>query len=220
MSNLAGVLAEGAELRRRQTPAFAAVLAVHGLAAWALLSADSVREALVDVVPPLVVSLIDTRTDPEPYTPPPPALPRVDVTPLAVMVPLPMSVDVPAATAESSRVQPVVVAVNPVREVAERPMEPPAIPKTIPASAVEYLVSPKLVYPLYSRRAKETGVVMLRVLIDADGMPAQVAIDKSSGFPRLDDAALAAMRGARFKPYRENGRALPVWAPAPVVFEL
>jgi len=220
MSGLDGVLAEGRQLRRGQAPAFVAVIAVHGLAAWALLSVNSVRELLVEAVPPLVVSLIDTRPEPDPYTPPPPAEPRVEVVPLAVLVPLPDQVEVATAPAEAPRSQPVAAAVVIEREVTERPVAPAAPAKTIPASAVEYIVSPKPAYPLYSRRAKETGVVLLRVLIDDQGMPAQVMVEKSSGFPRLDEAALAAMRNARFKPYRENGRTLAVWAPAPVIFEL
>jgi protein TonB len=220
VSGLSLVLAEGRGLHRGQAPAFFAVVAVHGLAAWALLSANGIREVLVDVVPPLVVSLIDARQEPEPYLPPPPAEPRFEVTPLAVIAPLPDQVEVAAATAEAPRSQPVTAAVATQREATDRTPSTSAPPRTIPASAVEYIVSPRPAYPLYSRRAKETGVVMLRVLIDDGGLPAQIVIEKSSGFPRLDEAALVAMRGARFKPYMENGRALAVWAPAPVIFEL
>ncbi|MEQ1581502.1 MAG: TonB family protein [Steroidobacteraceae bacterium] len=218
MSGLAGVLAEGSTLRREQAPAFLAVIAVHGLAAWALLSANSVRDVLLDVMPPLVVSLIDARQEPEAFTPPP-AEPRLEVTPLAVIAPLPDQVEVAVAPTDAPRTQTVAAAVVTEREVTERPL-PSASPRTISASAVEYVVSPKPAYPLYSRRAKETGVVMLRVLIDDGGLPAQIVIEKSSGFPRLDEAALAAMRGARFKPHTENGRTLAVWAPAPIIFEL
>lgn len=218
MSSIAGVLAEGRALRREQAPAFLAAIAVHGLAAWALLSVNSVREVLLDAMPPLVVSLIDARQEPEALTPPP-AEPRLEVTPLAVITPLPEQVEVAIASADAPRTQAVAAVVVTQPQVTDRPLTP-ASPKTIAASAVEYIVSPKPAYPLYSRRAKETGTVMLRVLIDDSGLPAQIVIEKSSGFPRLDEAALAAMRGARFKPYMENGRTLAVWAPAPVIFEL
>ena len=63
-------------------------------------------------------------------------------------------------------------------------------------------------------------MVLLRVLINDKGLPAQVEVEKSSGYSRLDEAAVVAMRGARFKPYTESGVALAVWAPAPIVFEL
>ncbi len=45
-------------------------------------------------------------------------------------------------------------------------------------------------------------------------------MQRSSGHPRLDAAALAALRRARFVPYTEDGRAVAVWAPAPIEFEL
>lgn len=45
-------------------------------------------------------------------------------------------------------------------------------------------------------------------------------MQRSSGHVRLDAAALAAVRGARFVPYAENGRPMAVWAPALIEFEL
>jgi protein TonB len=90
----------------------------------------------------------------------------------------------------------------------------------VPATAVQYVQPPRPEYPLYSRRLREQGTVQLRVLIDEQGRPRQIVIDRSSGFPRLDDAAVAAMKAARFKPYTDNGQPQPVWAPAPIAFDL
>ena len=219
-TGLAEVLAEGRQLRHGQAPAFLAVVAVHAVVAWALLSVDAVRTALVDVVPAMVVTMLDARPEPETYTPPPPASLPVQLTPLPVLMPVAVQADAPLPATEAPRPQPAAVAVVTPTELPDRPREPASPPKSIPASAVEYVVSPKPVYPLYSRRSRETGVVMLRVLIDERGLPAQVHVEKSSGYGRLDEAAVAAMRGARFKPYSENGVPLPVWAPAPIVFEL
>ena len=53
---------------------------------------------------------------------------------------------------------------------------------------------------------------------DAVWLCAQV--DRSSGHPRLDEAVLAAVRQARFKPYTENGQAVSGWALVPLEFEL
>jgi protein TonB len=61
---------------------------------------------------------------------------------------------------------------------------------------------------------------VVRVLIDETGLPRSVQLAQSSGFKRLDDAALAAVRRARFHPYTENGRPLSGWASIPLVFEL
>ena len=56
------------------------------------------------------------------------------------------------------------------------------------------------VYPPASRRAGEEGTGVFRVLVDANGRPIEVSVLNSSGFPRLDEAALAAIRKWAFKP--------------------
>jgi protein TonB len=47
-----------------------------------------------------------------------------------------------------------------------------------------------------------------------------VLVSRSSGSSRLDNAALTAVRAARFKPYTENGVPLVVWTTVPIQFEL
>ena len=74
------------------------------------------------------------------------------------------------------------------------------------------------------RRAKkylqEQGRVDVRLLVDARGLPQQAQVARSSGHARLDEAALAAVRATRFKPYTENGMPQPFWVVMPLVFEL
>ena len=62
--------------------------------------------------------------------------------------------------------------------------------------------------------------MLVRVEIDAQGHARQVQLSRSSGSTRLDEAALAAVRVARFRPYTENGSPLVVWTTVPIVFEL
>ena len=99
------------------------------------------------------------------------------------------------------------------------PPAPPA-PRTIAITAVEYLSPPVLGYPPAARRFQEQGQVHVRVLVDARGLPQQMDVIRSSGFARLDEAALATVRATRFKPYTENGTPLPFWVVMPLVFEL
>jgi protein TonB len=87
-------------------------------------------------------------------------------------------------------------------------------------TAVEYLTPPVLNYPLASRRLREAGRVDVRVLVDARGLPGAMQLQHSSGFERLDEEALAAVRATRFKPYTENGIAQPFWVVMPLAFEL
>jgi protein TonB len=53
-----------------------------------------------------------------------------------------------------------------------------------------YLVRPQVNYPAESRAAGEQGVVLLRITVNANGRPSAVSVAGSSGFPRLDRAAV------------------------------
>ena len=85
---------------------------------------------------------------------------------------------------------------------------------------MQYLEPLALDYPRQSKRLGEVGRVMVRVHIDEAGRAGSVQLDSGSGHPRLDEAALAAVRGARFRPYTENGRPVAGWAFVPIQFEL
>jgi len=93
-------------------------------------------------------------------------------------------------------------------------------PPTVDAQAVGYLVPPAPRYPPASRRAREEGEVLVRVLIDVDGRPSELRILRSSGHARLDDAAVEAVRAALFRPYVAAGRARAAYVRVPVEFAL
>jgi protein TonB len=99
------------------------------------------------------------------------------------------------------------------------PPAPPA-PKVLPSSAVRYLVPPTLVYPRISRELGESGIVRLKVLVDEQGRTKDVTVLQSSGFSRLDQQAVQAMRSARFQPHLEDGVPRAVWVVAPLTFQL
>lgn len=95
----------------------------------------------------------------------------------------------------------------------------PDRPRTI--GRVDYLGKrPSPVYPRLSQRRGEQGRVLLRVLISPQGEVAQVDIRQSSGYKRLDDAAIQAMQRARFRPYTENGIAYQALVDIPFDFVL
>lgn len=133
---------------------------------------------------------------------------------------LPMTSAPPAPTAPADTPVPAPAATpSPSPAAAPAPVAP-AAPKTLPSSAVAYLVKPVPVYPRASRDLGETGTVLLRVLVDEQGRPREVELSKSSGHPRLDRAAVQAMRAARFQPHIEDGQPRMVWVPAPIHFQL
>lgn len=86
---------------------------------------------------------------------------------------------------------------------------------------VNYLgAPPRPNYPRAAQRRNEQGKVIVRVLISTQGTVADVWVKTSSGHDRLDQAALAAVRGVRFKPYTENGVAFRAMADIPFDFVL
>lgn len=62
-------------------------------------------------------------------------------------------------------------------------------------------------YPSFSKRSGEQGEVVVRLIIDEGGNVEDVALLRSSSFPRLDRAATDIGRRYRFKPYLVNGSA-------------
>lgn len=87
-------------------------------------------------------------------------------------------------------------------------------------SAVAYLVQPAPQYPPESRRIREQGLVVLRVLIDESGHAKAIEVYRSSGHPRLDEAARRAVARAVFKPYVDGGIPRESTAMVPVEFSL
>jgi periplasmic protein TonB len=87
-------------------------------------------------------------------------------------------------------------------------------------SDVAYVKPPSPHYPSESRRAREEGLVVLRVLIDESGHASTINVYRSSGHPRLDEAARDAVRRAVFKPYVDGGTARAAIAVVPVEFSL
>lgn len=76
------------------------------------------------------------------------------------------------------------------------------------------------VYPKQSLRLGEQGKTVLLVELDELGMVSGVNIKTKSGFPRLDDAAISAVKTWRCTPARRNGAAVRSAALQPFNFTL
>ena len=106
------------------------------------------------------------------------------------------------------------ITTEPATATAETtPVAPPLV------ESVEYVRAAPPVYPKESQRKREYGTVVLLVLVDALGRPAQVEVERSSGFSRLDAAARAAVEKFLFRPYEVNGVAQPAQVRIPIEFE-
>lgn len=75
-------------------------------------------------------------------------------------------------------------------------------------------------YPSLSMRLNEQGRVVLRVVLGEDGHVAGAEVKTGSGYRRLDDAALNAVKTWRCKPAMRGGVAVPAVALQPFDFIL
>ena len=116
---------------------------------------------------------------------------------------------------------PVEAVAAPPAPVAPTPAPPaPAGPKQVPPSAVRYVKLPDLNFPALSKRAREQGTVVLRITVDVNGRLKQVTVHRSSGFERIDQAALKDILSARFAPQTEDGKPVEWQTLAPLAYEL
>lgn len=156
--------------------------------------------------------------------PPAPVAREIPVTPPAPVAPAPVQHST-APTHETRpapppAVPPVAHAPAPAPAAVPVQAAAPAERGPVTVSGVDYLVPPKPDYPLASKRLGEQGKVTLRLLIDEKGRAERIEVQQSSGFPRLDEAARAAVQRAAFKPHLEDGHPVPVYVTVPISFSL
>lgn len=97
----------------------------------------------------------------------------------------------------------------------------PAQPAVVlPSADADYLNNPAPAYPRLSRRMGEEGAVIVRVLIGLQGTAEKAEIRTSSGFERLDLAALETVQRWRYVPGKRNGTPAAMWFNVPVRFVL
>lgn len=189
------------------------VAAVHLVALSALL-AVRVEVAEADRMP--VTLLLFAQEEPRPPSPSvaaPVERPRLDV-PVLVEAPLPILPEAPVAAGAAEATAPSVPAAALVADVA---VSAPTLPQVAEPA---YLRAPRPLYPAQSRARREDGVVLLRVRVSTAGVPIEVEVVRSSGYLRLDEAALLAVREARFVPYRDARGAQVFEALVPLEFRL
>lgn len=206
----------GVLLSSRRHLAIAGFVVLFHVAALWVLQAGLIRRVMGVFVPVVVLSeLIEpprSHVEPPPPAPKPmaPTAPRkIESLPPPPM-PLAMADPAPAINAPASVMAPPMAA--PVAAA------PPRI--ELPSSDADYLQNPKPVYPAMSKRFGEQGQVVLRVLIGADGVAQKAEIRRSSGYDRLDHAALATVQRWRYVPGRRGGVPEAMWFNVPIHFVL
>lgn len=82
------------------------------------------------------------------------------------------------------------------------------------------LIHQSIQYPLSAVAAGEEGTVLVRAEVDAGGRVVDASIEKSSGHPTLDAAALRSISGWSYSPATRDGKAIAQWVRVPILFQL
>jgi len=165
------------------------------------------------VEPPKAKPVQAEKPKPQPKT-----KPVVKPTPKPVAKPL----AAPKAPASERAVQ---AAPETAKPTPPAPTTPPAVAKPEPQSSPPVAVASTAVnkaplYPKLSRKLKEQGTVYLNVLVLKNGKVGDLNLQQSSGFSRLDQAAINAVRHWQFEPAKQLGQPVDLWFVQPVVFQL
>lgn len=215
---------------RRNTLIAASVVLFHAAALWALQT-GLLRRAVEVIVP---AEILSEFVEPLPLktTPPAPApLPAPRVKPAPAPSPRAATPEPPVVNEPTPPPNAPVVAApavqTPAPSLATAATEVPpatapvAAPKVeLPSSNAQYLQNPKPAYPAISKRLGEQGKVVVRVLIGPDGTAQKAEIRQSSGFERLDQAALNTVLAWRYVPGKRGGVPEAMWFNVPINFVL
>jgi len=158
------------------------------------------------------------------------------------IAPLPKSPDVPPPPLQTFDPPPVVAPITPVVELTYTPPTPPttiSLPPPQPVPAVPRVVAPTTPsvvftparaiaashsipeYPFVSRRLREQGTLRLKLTVDEKGLVAEAVVVNSSGFQRLDEAAVKWVKAQwRYTPALQGTKPVPSTADAIVEFKL
>jgi protein TonB len=132
--------------------------------------------------------------------------------PAPVQIETPTEMTVPAAPVQPAAELPSAYG-EPGPEVQDGPYEVSQLAYARPPGAPSY--------PGPALRARQEGLVLLRIHVDAQGVPTHVEVERSSGHRALDRAAIDyALKRLRFKPAERDGRPVAAIARVPVDFRL
>lgn len=180
---------------------------------WALKSGFAVQ-LIQQITQPIKAEIINEVVPDEPPPPPPEVqmeIPPVQVPPVLVDIQLPP----PPPTAIQA---PVTTEVVPPPPAPPPPQPTRAVVRT--KVGIASAPDPQDYYPNTSRSLGEAGIVKVRLCYGENGRVTQTTLSESSGFPRLDDAAVRMGNRYRMKPATVDGKPEADCVVLPVRFSL
>ena len=190
---------------RKHVVGLAVVVVLHGLLFWAINS--GLARKFVKVIKGPVEAVLLEETKPDIPPPPPPPPPKNLPPPPPSYVP-PVDIQVAAPTPANA----IAAVSNTPQPVAPPSPAPVSSAPVVTAAVISASSCEKPEYPSASKRLEEEGTVQLKFLVGADGKVLESAVEKSSGFRRLGEAARAGLSKCQFKPGMVDGKPQQTWA--------
>lgn len=187
--------------------------AFHVVFFWAL-NASMSQGLIQKILGPIETRIIEAPPEVEEEPPPPP--PKIE-TPPPFVPPPEIAIEIPADAPPTKAIQ---------QTTTVKPTAPPPPPQPAPVQRTPPRSDPRRPltqpeYPPSSRRAGEAGTVILEVYVLENGRVGEARVKQSSGYPRLDEAAVREVkRSWRLQPGTENGKPVPMWGQFAVTFKL
>lgn len=190
--------------------AIAAAIGVHIFAAWTLTRLPAGELIAPPKPAPIEVAFVTPPPPPPPKVEPPKVVQKMMKAPQVPVVQKVIAQDV-APTGNAVAVQ-----------EGPPPAPAPAVEEKVTAARADanYLNNPAPEYPPVALRQGWQGTVQLRVLVQPDGRPGTITLEKSSGKKVLDDAALVAVQKWKFVPAKRGDQPVEGWVSFPIEFSL
>ena len=185
----------------------------------------ALEEEIVEPAKPLPkVQITLSRPQPKPVAPPPPvAKPKPPVQKV-----VPLKPQKPKPTPKIVEQEPIP---DPTPVISNAPPAPVSAPPAPPAPVVEekitppvagadYLNNPAPEYPEIAQERGWEGKVLMKVHVQPDGKPDNIAVIKSSGQKVLDDAAVKTVYKWSFVPAKRGDTPIAGNVTVPITFNL
>lgn len=201
-----------------RAPLLGAVIVAHVAAIWGLLMLKPAPVETLDT--PIIVTLTEAVPDMPPEQPKSrPTTQQTASKPSPVVTKPTPQTEAPSVQ-PSSQIAAPSSGGQPVASGPESKPAPAAEPQSQARFDADYLKNPAPSYPPLSRRMREEGKVILRVLVSPSGTAESVEIKTSSGVTRLDESAMRTVREWKFIPAKRGDTAVQSWVLVPINFKL
>ncbi len=149
-------------------------------------------------------------------------MPIVPAAPAPAPAPAPADMVRPSASSQAGAVGTSAGTAETSIPVVPAPQAPRPEPAAVelPSSNAQYLKNPRPSYPPISLRLREQGTVLVDVLVSEQGFASEAKVKTSSGFFRLDNAAVSTVLTWRFVPGKRAGVAQSMWFIVPITFSI